>query len=183
MAKSRLRPLDLALQIGDSFTAVDIHGDGQVSAVDKPRERIDGAPGPRLREWWHHYEYAFAEYQPIDVIALAVDFHSRIFGRHYRARARVTARLIYGSFDEDGMFSAKIENGSPVYDWITTAQAEKMASRMKDTGRKALSEDLHRNQEGESRKVVSSRGGTHDAMVDTLEYQLQAPRNWRVSDW
>lgn len=174
MSRSLLRPLDLALQIGESFAAVDIHGDGQVSAHDKPQERIDGAPGPRLREWWHHYEFAFSEYQPIDLIVLAVDTHNKIFSPHYRRRARLTARLIYGSFDDDGTFIEARENGSPVYDWITLAQAEKAPF---------LRVDLKRNQEGDEHKVVSARGGTHDAMIDTLEYQLQAPRNWRVRDW
>lgn len=172
MSRSRLRPLDLAQQIGDSFAASDIHGDGQVSAVDKPQERIDGAPGPRLREWWHHYEFAFAEYQPIDLVVAAVDFHNRIFSAHYRRRARLTARLIYGTYDEDeDEFTPEYP---PVYQWVTIAQAEKAP---------ALRVDLARNQEDESHMVVSSRGGTHEAMIDTLEYQLQAPRNWRVSDW
>lgn len=147
-----------------------------MSAHDKPAERIDGAPGPRLREWWHHYEYAFAEYQPIDLIVDAVAVHNRIFSPHYRRRARLTARLIYGSFDgdegdEEGEF---VPAHPPVYEWITLAQAE-MAP--------ALRVDLARNQEGELYKVVSARGGTHDAMIDSLEYQLQAPRNWKVSDW
>jgi hypothetical protein len=174
MSRSRLRPLDLALQIGATFTLADINGDGQVSAVDKPQERIDGSPGPRYREWWHHYEYAFTEYQPIDLIVLAVDSHNRIFSRYYRRRVRLTARLIYGSFDEDGDFTPASDNGSPVYEWLTLAQAEHAA---------ALRTDLERNQEGEQHKVVSSRGGKHDAMIDSLEYQIQAPKNWKVTDW
>lgn len=183
MSRSRLRPLDLAFKIGATFTLADINGDGQVSAVDKPAERIDGAPGPRLREWWHYYEFAFTEYQPIAIIVEAVEVHNRMFAPHYHRRGRVSARLIYGSFDEDGYFTPDSEKGSPVFDWITLAQAEKMSARMNGTSRKALAEDLHRNQEGEEVKVISARGGSHDAMIDTLEYQLQAPRNWRVSDW
>ena len=171
MSRSRLRPLDLALQIAESFTVVDIHGDGSVTAVDKPQERIDGAPGPRLREWWHYYQFTFSEYQAIDLIVAAVDEHNRIFSPHYRRRARLTARLIYGEHDEDGIF---IADSPPVYEWLTLAQAEQAP---------ALRVDLERNQEGEMIKVVSARGGKHDAMIDTLEYQLQAPKNWRVSDW
>lgn len=176
MSRSRLRPLDLAIQIGETFTVVDIFGDGTVSAVDKPQERIDGAPGPRLREWWHYYQYAFADYQPIDLVVLAVDTHNKIFSPHYRRRARLAARLIYGSFegdegDEEGQF---IPDNPPVYQWITLAQAERAPF---------LRVDLERNQEGEEHKVVSSRGGSHDAMIDTLEYQLQAPKNWTVRDW
>lgn len=186
MSRSRLRPLDLALQIGESFAAVDIHGDGLVSAVDKPQERIDGAPGPRLREWWHYYEFAFAEYQPIDLIVESVKVHTHIFARHYRARARITARLIYGEFDENDEFTP---DHPPQYHWLTLSQAEKAFARTlkmraeKKTFETALYRDMERNQEGEMHKVVSSRGGTHAAMIDTLEYQLQAPKNWRVSDW
>lgn len=174
MSRSRLRPIDLALQIGESFTAVDIHGDGQVSAVDKPRERIDGAPGPRLREWWHHYEYAFAEYQPIDLVVASVQAHNKIFSPHYRLRARLTARLVYGEYDEEEGSGEFTPDNPPVYQWVTLAQAEKAPF---------LRVDLARNQEGELVKVVSSRGGKHDAQIDTIEYQLQAPSNWRVSDW
>lgn len=174
MSRSQLRPLDLALQIGDSFTAVDIHGDGSVEAKDKPQERIDGAPGPRLREWWHYYQFAFAEYQPIDLIVEAVAVHNKIFSPHYRRRARLSARLIYGQFDEEEGDGEFIPDHPPVYQWVTLAQAEQAPF---------LRVDLSRNQEGETYKVVSSRGGSHDAMIDTLEYQLQAPRNWTVRDW
>jgi len=172
MSRSTLRPLDIALQIGETFTVVDIYGDGLVEAKDKPQERIDGAPGPRLREWWHYYQFQFAEYQPIDLIVAAVNQHNRIFSRHYRRRARLAVRLIYGEYDEET--DDFTPDSPPTYQWVTIAQAEAAAF---------LREDLERNEEGETHKVVSSRGGVHDAMIDTLEYQFQAPKNWKVSDW
>lgn len=171
MSRSRLRPLDLALQIGQSFSDVDIHGDGLVEAHDKPQERIDGAPGPRHREWWHHYQYAFAEYQPVGLVVDAVNAQNPMLSRYYRRRARLSARLVYGVYDDVGNF---VVDTPLVFDWVTLAQAERASF---------LRIDLARTQESEENSVVSAGGSEHEAAIDTIEYQLQAPRNWRVSDW